>query len=148
MNNFDLNQISKFKTTPLGIEQYSQLTVEEWKNLGACIGSAARSMAFVIGDWIMYGNTLLGVVGEGQDRPQADTLKLATDSTGIDIPLSNPMRMWRGNCPWNAAANGCPGNTTRPLPGFRRRNGSNGSTSATPSRTPHHCLPTAQVHQS
>lgn len=86
MNNFDINQISKFKITPLGIEQYSQLTVEEWKNLGAYIGSAARSMAFVIGDWIMYGNTLLGTAGEGQDYPQADALKLATNCTGIDIP--------------------------------------------------------------
>jgi hypothetical protein len=85
MNNFDINQITKFKITPLGIEQYSQLTVEEWKNLGAYIGSAARSMAFVIGDWIMYGNTLLGTVGEGQDCPQSDTLKLATECTGIDI---------------------------------------------------------------
>lgn len=114
MNNFDINQISKFKITPLGIEQYSQLTLEEWKNLGAYIGSAARSMAFVIGDWIMYGNTLLGVVGEGQDCPQADALKLATNCPPASTsPLLNPMRMSRGNCRWNAAANGCHGNTTK-----------------------------------
>ena len=60
--------------------------MEEWQNLGAYLGSAARSMAFVIGDWVMFGSTLMGTAGQGADSPQTNILVIAAACTGLDIP--------------------------------------------------------------
>jgi hypothetical protein len=86
MNHFITEPISKFKITPMGLAQTSPLNMEEWQNLGAYLGSAARSMAFVIGDWLMFGNTLLGTAGQGADCPQTNILEIAAACTGLDIP--------------------------------------------------------------
>ena len=86
MNQFVTDPISKFKITRMGLEQNSPLNLEEWQNLGAYLGSAARSMAFVIGDWLMYGSTLLGTAGQGIDSPQTNLLEIAATCTGLDIP--------------------------------------------------------------
>jgi hypothetical protein len=86
MNHFMTEPISKFKITRLGLEQNSPLNMEEWQNLGAYLGSAARSMAFVIGDWVIFGNTLMGTAGQGADFPQTNILVIAAACTGLDIP--------------------------------------------------------------
>ena len=45
---------AKVSVTPLGLDFHDKLTLEDWRDLGSQIGSGARSMAFVIGDWILY----------------------------------------------------------------------------------------------
>ena len=45
---------AKVSLTPLGLDVLDRLTLDDWRDLGAQIGSGARSMAFVIGDWLVY----------------------------------------------------------------------------------------------
>lgn len=49
------------------------------------IGAAARSMAFVVGDWISYGDSFPLLQG-AEKCPQTDILKIAAQCTGLDIP--------------------------------------------------------------
>jgi len=51
-----LTQINeKLVITPSGLRFNADLTFEEWSALAPKIGGALRSMAFVIGDWLVYG---------------------------------------------------------------------------------------------
>ena len=45
---------AKVSLTPLGLDVLDRLTLDDWRDLGTQIGSGARSMAFVIGDWLVY----------------------------------------------------------------------------------------------
>jgi hypothetical protein len=45
----------KITLTPLGMVVSGTLTHEEWREIGKRLGRAARSAAFVIGDWLVYG---------------------------------------------------------------------------------------------
>jgi len=45
---------AKVSVTPLGLDFHDKLTLDDWRDLGSQIGSGARSMGFVIGDWILY----------------------------------------------------------------------------------------------
>jgi len=45
----------KVTVTPLGLDMDPDLTFEEWSGLAADIGSTLKSMAFVIGDWLVFG---------------------------------------------------------------------------------------------
>src|SRR4029079_15055525 len=44
----------KITLTSLGLDVHEQLTLDEWRDIGARIGVAMRSVAFVIGDWLVY----------------------------------------------------------------------------------------------
>lgn len=52
----------KVTMTPLGLEVHEPLTFAEWCEIGRRIGRAMRSIAFVVGDWLVY--------GEGRDGQQ------------------------------------------------------------------------------
>jgi len=67
----------KVTITPLGLDINSDLTFEEWSGLATDIGETLKSMAFVIGDWLVY--------GEEKFAPQQDL-------PGINIE-SNPRRI-------------------------------------------------------
>ena len=41
--------------TPLGLDVHEPLTLAEWCDIGRRIGRAMRSIAFVVGDWLVYG---------------------------------------------------------------------------------------------
>src|SRR5437763_322327 len=45
----------KVRVTPLGLDILEDLTFEEWSELAPHLGNAARSIGFVIGDWLVYG---------------------------------------------------------------------------------------------
>ena len=45
----------KVRLSELGMEVQEDLTFEEWSALAPHIGSALRSMSFVVGDWLVYG---------------------------------------------------------------------------------------------
>lgn len=45
-----------FRITPLGIEFDSDISRDEWVQLGQQLGNAGRSIGFLIGDWLNYGN--------------------------------------------------------------------------------------------
>ena len=51
-----LTQINeKLTITPNGLRFNADLTFEEWSSMAPNIGGALKSMAFVIGDWMIYG---------------------------------------------------------------------------------------------
>ena len=45
-----------YRITPLGIDFQGELNHEEWVQLGHRLGNAGRSIGFLIGDWLNYGN--------------------------------------------------------------------------------------------
>ncbi len=77
----------KVTVTPVGLEIASDLTFEEWSGLASHIGQAARSVAFVIGDWLHYGQTAF----QGDDANPAVGARIASEryeaalaATGLD----------------------------------------------------------------
>ena len=46
---------SKYTITPTGIEFHSALSLEEWDDLGSKLAPIAKSIGFLMGDWINYG---------------------------------------------------------------------------------------------
>lgn len=52
----DLASITpKVRITPLGLEITEDLNFDEWRSLAPAIGGLARSLSFVVGDWLAYG---------------------------------------------------------------------------------------------
>ncbi|MCZ2340345.1 MAG: hypothetical protein LC104_00950 [Bacteroidales bacterium] len=57
-----LTQINdKLTITPTGLRFNADLTFEEWSSMAPKIGGALKSMAFVIGDWMIYGEEKFAV---------------------------------------------------------------------------------------
>ena len=77
---------NKVTATPLGLVVDSQLTRDEWKQLGQSIASASRSMAFITGDWLVCSDTLFGVESDPNKSPQHVLFEEASEATGLDIP--------------------------------------------------------------
>ncbi|MEA3212356.1 MAG: hypothetical protein QOE70_5413 [Chthoniobacter sp.] len=77
---------SKFRITPLGLDIAEPLTDEEWQDIGGRIGRGLRSMAFVVGDWLVYGETHR-TERNAAPREQVPTWLYAQASqlTGLDI---------------------------------------------------------------
>ena len=50
----------KFSITRTGIEFHDELSFDEWDSLGQKLGEAGRSIGFIIGDWINYGESHYG----------------------------------------------------------------------------------------
>ncbi len=81
----------KVRVSPLGLEIRGEVSFAEWKRLAPRIGSAVRSCAFVVGDWLVYGEERFGaqLILPGIDpgpsraisREQYDSARAAT---GID----------------------------------------------------------------
>ena len=63
----------KFSITPTGIQFNEDLTFEEWDALGQKLAPIGKSIGFIIGDWINYGEVQYGEMYED-----------ALDRTGID----------------------------------------------------------------
>jgi hypothetical protein len=75
----------KVKITPTGLHVSSELTFEEWGNLATSIGNASRSVAFVIGDWLVYGQTLFGPDAVAERRVSSEAYLCAIAATGLDL---------------------------------------------------------------
>lgn len=79
------------RISPLGLEIRGDVSFAEWKRLAPKIGAAVRSCAFVVGDWLVYGEdrfgaqlTLPGIdpgPSRSVSREQYDAARIAT---GID----------------------------------------------------------------
>ena len=92
----DLN--AKIAISPLGLQFREDLTFSEWCALASQLGSAVRSMAFVLGDWLVYGEDhfekqllLPGFEENGpRQRLSAERYEQAHAATGIDrVVLKN-----------------------------------------------------------
>lgn len=68
----------KVRITPLGLDIFEELTFEEWASLATHLGNAARSIEFVIGDWLVYGErfaTQLPLPGFNEKPRRADSAR-------------------------------------------------------------------------
>jgi hypothetical protein len=63
----------------------SELSFEEWSELATSIGQAARSIGFIIGDWLVYGQSLFGTEGFADKRVDSASYQLAINATGLDL---------------------------------------------------------------
>ena len=61
------------------------LTVEEWQDLAASIGDVASSIAFIVGDWLVYGQGLFGTAGFPDRKVDNQSYQLALAATGLDL---------------------------------------------------------------
>lgn len=50
----------KFSITPTGIQFNGELSFEEWESLGQELAPIGKSIGFIIGDWINYGESRWG----------------------------------------------------------------------------------------
>ena len=62
----------KFTITPTGLQFHHELSYDEWDDLGKKIAPIGKSIGFIIGDWINFGETTYG-----------DKYKEALTATGI-----------------------------------------------------------------
>lgn len=70
------------EVTPLGLKFHGQPDFKKWGALGLKIVQALRSMEFVIGDWLVYGENNFARKGAG--RPTNCDYEKAIKATGID----------------------------------------------------------------
>ena len=75
----------KVSISPVGMQISSELSFEEWCELATSIGQAARSIGFIIGDWLVYGQSLFGTEGFAEKRVDAASYQLAINATGLDL---------------------------------------------------------------
>ena len=75
----------KVSISPVGMRISSELSFEEWSELATSIGQAARSIGFIIGDWLVYGQSLFGTEGFADRRVDAASYQVAINATGLDL---------------------------------------------------------------
>ena len=75
----------KVAISPVGLQITSELSFEEWRELATAIGQAARSIGFIIGDWLVYGQSLFGTDGFPDKRVDSASYQLAIAATGLDL---------------------------------------------------------------
>jgi hypothetical protein len=72
------------EVTPLGLRFHGEPDFKKWSALGRRIGQALRSMEFVIGDWLVYGEQNFRSTG---GRPTNCDYEKAIRATGIDYAI-------------------------------------------------------------
>jgi hypothetical protein len=75
----------KVTVSRTGLQISGRLSVEEWQELANGIGEAARSIAFIVGDWLVYGQNLFGTDGDPDRRVDHPSYQLALHATGLDL---------------------------------------------------------------
>jgi hypothetical protein len=85
MNTPILLPSNKVTISPVGLQITSELSFQEWSELAIHIGRAARSVGFIIGDWLVYGQGLFGADGFPEKRVDSASYQLALDATGLDL---------------------------------------------------------------
>ena len=76
----------KIPVSRTGLHITGQLSPEEWQQLAKSIGEVATATAFVIGDWLVYGQSLFGINGFPDHKVDEASFVLAADATGLDRP--------------------------------------------------------------
>lgn len=74
---------SKIQISPTGLDVFAPLTFEEWSQVASSLGNAARGIAFVIGDWLVYGEANFRK-GPAASRVATDAYDAAIQTTGLD----------------------------------------------------------------
>lgn len=74
----------KVSISPVGMQIASELSFEEWSELATHIGRAARSVAFIVGDWLVYGQSLFGTDGFPDKQVDPASYEVAIVATGLD----------------------------------------------------------------
>lgn len=72
------------EVTPLGLRFHGEPDFKKWSALGLKIGQALRSMEFVIGDWLVYGERHFRTSDSG-GRPTNCDYEAAVRATGMDV---------------------------------------------------------------
>ena len=85
MNSPILLPTDKVRISPIGMQVTEELSFDEWSSLADHIGRAARSIGFIIGDWLVYGQGLFGTEGFPEKRVDAASYQLALQATGLDL---------------------------------------------------------------
>jgi hypothetical protein len=75
----------KVTVSRIGLQISDNLSVEEWKELATSIGEAASSIAFIVGDWLVYGQSLFGTQGDPDRKVDHPSYQLALKATGLDL---------------------------------------------------------------
>lgn len=74
---------AKIQISPTGLDVLAPLTFEEWSQVASSLGNAARGIAFVIGDWLVYGEANFRK-GPAASRVATDAYDAAIQTTGLD----------------------------------------------------------------
>jgi hypothetical protein len=74
---------SKIQISPTGLDVLAPLNFEEWSQVANSLGNAARGIAFVIGDWLVYGDANFRK-GPAASRVATDAYDAAIQATGLD----------------------------------------------------------------
>jgi hypothetical protein len=75
----------KITISRVGLQIADELSFDEWQDLASSIGDVASSIAFVVGDWLVYGQNLFGTEGTPERRVSADAYQVAIAATGLDL---------------------------------------------------------------
>lgn len=75
----------KVTVSRVGLQISDKLSVEEWQELATSIGEAASSIAFIVGDWLVYGQSLFGTGGDPDRKVDHPSYQLALKATGLDL---------------------------------------------------------------
>lgn len=75
----------KVSVSRTGLRISDNLSVEEWQELATSIGEAASSIAFIVGDWLVYGQSLFGTQGDPDRKVDHPSYQLALKATGLDL---------------------------------------------------------------
>jgi hypothetical protein len=76
----------KVAASHTGLEFHGELSFEEWSSLAPQIGTSLRCMAFVVGDWLVYGEDKFDS-RKRQGRADPERYELACRATGIDYAV-------------------------------------------------------------
>ena len=77
----------KFTISRTGLEVHDHLSFEEWSSLAPLLNEAARGVAFVIGDWLLYGHDRFGreeATNKSGARVRSEDYETAIRLTGLD----------------------------------------------------------------
>lgn len=96
MNEIAING-SNFTLRPTGIEFHGDLSREEWNALGEKLSSVGKSIGFMIGDWINYGEKRYGEIKDIEKLTGLDygTLRnFSHVSKRVELSLRNDNLDW------------------------------------------------------
>ena len=75
----------KVTVSRVGLQVTGKLSVQEWQELAASIGEAASSIAFIVGDWLVYGQSRYGPEAIAEKRVSQSAYQTAITATGLDL---------------------------------------------------------------
>jgi hypothetical protein len=68
----------------IGLRVTGKLNRQEWQEIAAGMGEVASAIAFVVGDWLVYGQNLFGLEGFPDNQVDEPSYQLAMAATGLD----------------------------------------------------------------